>query len=53
VLGYLGFIVAPPTIGFVAQSTSLPIALGGVAAVLGIAALMSRAVAPVRVPVAT
>lgn len=48
VLGYLGFIVAPPTIGFVAQATSLPIALGGVAAVLGIAALMSRAVAPVR-----
>jgi hypothetical protein len=48
VLGYLGFIVAPPTIGFVAQSTSLPIALGGVAATLGIAALMSRAVAPAR-----
>lgn len=48
VLGYLGFLVAPPTIGFVAQGTSLPIALGGVAAMLGIAALMSRAVAPVR-----
>jgi hypothetical protein len=48
VLGYFGFLVAPPTIGHVAEATSLPIALGCVAATLGIAALMSRAVAPVR-----
>jgi hypothetical protein len=53
VLGYLGFLVAPPTIGFVAEATSLPIALGCVAATLGVAALMSRAVAPVKAPVVT
>ncbi len=48
VLGYIGFIVAPPTIGYIAEATSLPIALLGVAGTLGVAALMSRAVAPVR-----
>ena len=52
VLGYLGFLVAPPTIGHVAEATSLPVALGCVAATLGVAALMSRAVAPVKAPVA-
>ena len=48
VLGYLGFLVAPPTIGHVAEATSLPVALGCVAGTLGVAALMSRAVAPVK-----
>lgn len=52
VLGYLGFLIAPPTIGYIAQATSLPIALGGVAATLGVATLMSHAVAPVKEPVA-
>jgi hypothetical protein len=53
VLGYLGFLVAPPTIGYVAQATSLPISLTCVAATLGIAALMSRVVAPVKAPVSS
>jgi hypothetical protein len=52
VLGYLGFLVAPPVIGNVAEATSLPIALTCVAATLGIAALMARVVAPVKAPVA-
>ena len=46
VLGYLGFLVGPPAIGFAAQATSLRVALLGVAAVLGVGALMSRTVAP-------
>ena len=52
-LGYLGFLVAPPTIGHVAEATSLPVALGCVAGTLGVAALMSRAVAPVNAPGST
>jgi MFS family permease len=40
--GYLGFLVGPPMIGFLAQASSLRIALLLVAALSGLASLMAR-----------
>ncbi len=37
--GYFGFFIGPPLIGFTAKATSLPIALGVVAACIGVVAL--------------
>ncbi|ADV68379.1 MFS transporter [Deinococcus maricopensis] len=46
-LGYLGFLAGPPLLGFVAQGTSLPVALALVAgAALIIAGLSGRALQP-------
>ena len=39
--GYLGFIVGPPTIGFVAEATSLPFGLGVVVGAIGLIAVLA------------
>ena len=44
--GYFGFLAGPPTIGFIAQATSLRLALGVVVALCLLAALLATAVAP-------
>ena len=40
--GYLGFLVGPPMIGFLAQASSLRMALLLVAALSGLASVMAR-----------
>ena len=40
-IGYSAFLLGPPTIGFLAEATTLPIALALVAVLLGILALMA------------
>ena len=47
VLGYGGFLVGPPMIGFAAALSSLPIALGLVAVMGALVALLAGAVAPI------
>lgn len=46
VLGYVGFLVAPPTIGGLAELTSLPTALGVVAVACALVTPFARVVAP-------
>jgi predicted MFS family arabinose efflux permease len=46
-LGYSGVLCGPAAIGFVAQATSLPLALGGVALLLAIVAALASIVRPV------
>jgi hypothetical protein len=43
-LGYSGFLAGPPLIGFVAEVTGLPVALGLVAATALVIAFYARAV---------
>jgi predicted MFS family arabinose efflux permease len=43
-LGYLGLLIGPALIGFVAHASSLPIAFGGVAALLVLVSLSARVV---------
>lgn len=42
--GYVGFLAGPPVIGGLAQATSLPVALGLLPALCGLAALLASAV---------
>jgi len=44
-LGYLGFLVGPPAIGFTAQALNLRWGLGIVVAMCGIASVLSRWIA--------
>jgi hypothetical protein len=46
--GYLGFMVGPPLIGFLAQAYSLQLALGLVALMSGLTASMAGIVRPRR-----
>ena len=41
-LGYLGFVVGPPLIGFAADQISLRAALGAMAVALGLVAIFAR-----------
>ena len=47
-IGYGGFLAGPPLIGFLADSTSLPIALTSIAVLAGGAAVMALVAAGVR-----
>ena len=47
-LGYSGFLVGPPLIGFAAQLMGLPAALGIVAGMSGLAAVLAASVRPAR-----
>jgi hypothetical protein len=47
-IGYGGFLAGPPLIGFLADSTSLPIALTSIAVLAGGAAVMALVAARVR-----
>jgi fucose permease len=44
--GYLGFLIGPPTIGFVSQATSLPFGMGVVVVTLGLIAVLAGNVRP-------
>jgi MFS family permease len=43
-LGYAGMLIGPAVIGFVARATSLPLALGGIAALLALVAAFASLV---------
>lgn len=45
-MGYAGFLVGPPAIGWIAEVTSLPLALGAVVAMGGLMALLAGSVEP-------
>ncbi len=49
-IGYLGFLAGPPLIGLVAEAVGLPVALGGVAALVALIPLLARAAAPALAP---
>ena len=47
-VGYSAFLIGPPAIGFLAEVTSLPAALGGVVVLLGVLAVFAGSTDPAR-----
>jgi hypothetical protein len=45
-MGYAGFLVGPPAIGWFAEVTSLPLALGAIVAMGGLMAILAGSVEP-------